>query len=68
MRIDFTDQAGGGIQFIITAENQAERLVLKVFGEQAGAAKLQIIATGYRTPIGLGPETVRIGTAPGEQT
>lgn len=69
MKIEIAMQTGGGLQFVVRAETDAERIVLRQFETEYRQRKFWL--HGFTTSCdgtGLGPHSFNFGTIEVEET
>ncbi len=65
MRIEIAGQTGGGVQFVVYAENDADRVVLAVFEKQTREDFAQPWIHGFTNRCDdkmIGPQSFNFGT------
>lgn len=62
MKIRLAGQTNGGLQFIVSAETDAERVVLTAFGEQSRRETVHIHGWTYHGDNMIGPSSFNFGT------
>lgn len=62
MKIRIADQTGGGIQFVVEAENDAERVVLGTFLTQTKEFFFHLHGASYSGDNMIGPSAFNFGT------